>query len=655
MSTTIRTTATGTGTSMAPVVPTTGALTPLGLDEVGITEGFWADRQRVNGTATLAHVEHWLEREGWIRNFDLAAAGTLPEGRRGREFADSEVYKYLEAVAWEIGRRGGDDALESRFRSVVDRVAAAQESDGYLNTRFGRPGQGARWSDLEWGHELYCLGHLFQAAVARARTSPGADDGLLGIATRAADLICEVFGADGIQSVCGHAEVEVGLAELSRVTGESRYLDLASLFVERRGHGVLQDIEWGRAYFQDDLPIRDAEALRGHAVRANYLAAGATDIAVEHGDTGLLDALRGQWDRTIARRTYLTGGQGSHHQDEAFGEDFELPSDRAYSETCAGIASIMFSWRLLLEDRDVRYADHIERVLYNVVATSPSAAGTAFFYANTLHQRTPGESSPDDEVSPRASSSERAPWFDVSCCPPNVARTLASLAAFIATTDDHGVQIHQFASATIDTVVGGEHGGRFRAELVTEYPRTGVVSLRIVEAPTQALTVSLRVPSWADDARLVVQTASGSRDEHEVPTGYADVTRAFSAGDVVELSFSIRPRVTHPDPRVDAIRGTVAIERGPEVYCVESVDLSGGDESLARVEIDEHADIEEASDGRLTVVLRTRPVVDAAWPYADGFDAPGDADPFTASIAPYHSWAERGPSTMRVWIPTTRS
>ncbi|WP_241160989.1 glycoside hydrolase family 127 protein [Plantibacter sp. PA-3-X8] len=652
---TMSTTPTPSVTVAAPVVPTTGALTPLGLDEVRITDGFWADRQRVNGTATLPHVEHWLEREGWLRNFDLAAAGTLPEGRRGREFADSEVYKYLEAVAWELGRLGGDEALESRFRAIVDRVAAAQEADGYLNTRFGRPGQGERWSDLEWGHELYCLGHLFQAAVARERTSPGSDDGLLGIATRAADLICEVFGTDGIQSVCGHAEVEVGLAELSRVTGEPRYLELASLFVERRGTGVLQDIEWGRAYFQDDVPIREAEALRGHAVRANYLAAGATDIAVEQSDAGLLDALRGQWDRTIARRTYLTGGQGSHHQDEAFGEDFELPSDRAYSETCAGIASIMFSWRLLLEDRDVRYADHIERVLYNVVATSPSAAGTAFFYANTLHQRTPGESSPDDEVSPRASSSERAPWFDVSCCPPNVARTLASLAAFIATSDDRGVQIHQFASATIDTVIGGEHGGRFRAELVTDYPRSGVVTMRIVEAPSGPVTVSLRVPSWADDAVVTVRPVDGEPTDRAVTPGYADVERSFVPGDVVELAFSVRPRVTLPDPRVDAIRGSVAIERGPEVYCVESVDLPGGDEAIARIEVGEGVVPVEDADGRLSIELRTRSLADTAWPYGDAFAGSGPDETFTASIAPYHSWAERGPSTMRVWIPIARA
>src|SRR5690606_11757002 len=225
-------------------------------------------------------------------------------------------------------------------------------------------GQGARWSDLEWGHELYCLGHLFQAAVARARTRPEADDGLLEVARRAADLGCGVFGDGGIRSVCGHAEVEVALAELARVTGEQRYLEQAKLFVDRRGHGVLADIEWGRGYFQDDVPVREAQVLHGHAVRANYLAAGAVDVAVETGEAELLDALRSQWERTVARRTYITGGQGSHHQDEAFGDDFELPSDRAYSETCAGVGSVMFSWRLLLATGEARYADLIERTLY---------------------------------------------------------------------------------------------------------------------------------------------------------------------------------------------------------------------------------------------------------------------------------------------------
>ena len=367
-----------------PADPSRGTLRPLGLGEVTITGGFLGGLQQRNHDVSLAHVEYWLEREGWLGNFDAAVEGRLPADRRGREFADTEIYKLLEALAWEYGRTR-DSGINDRFERIAARVVAAQEPDGYLNTYFGRPGQPERYSDLEWGHELYSFGHLIQAGVARARTT-GEDDFVRAV-RRAADHVCATFGPDGIQSVCGHPEIEPALVELYRVTGERRYLEQARLFVERRGHQTLDDIAYGRSYFQDDVPVRDADVLRGHAVRALYLSAGATDVAVETDDADLLAALRRQWDATIARRTYLTGGMGSRHQDEAFGEDFVLPADRAYSETCAGVGSIMFSWRLLLASGDARYADLIERTLYNVVATSPSRDGKRFFYANTLHLR----------------------------------------------------------------------------------------------------------------------------------------------------------------------------------------------------------------------------------------------------------------------------
>ncbi|HET8958187.1 MAG TPA: beta-L-arabinofuranosidase domain-containing protein [Microcella sp.] len=628
-----------TTTHSVPVAPSTGALRPLGLDEVKITGGFWGDRQQVNGSATLAHIESWLEREGWLRNFDLAAAGTLPDGRRGREFSDSEVYKYLEAVAWEIGRRGGDDELERRFRGIVARVAAAQESDGYLNTKFGRTGQAPRWSDLEWGHELYCLGHLFQAAVARVRTRPDADDGLVTVARRAADLVCEVFGDGGREGICGHAEVEVGLAELGRALGEPRYLEQARLFVERHGNGTLRDIEWGRSYYQDDLPVREATALRGHAVRANYLSAGAADVAVDTGDTELIRSLSRQWGNTVERRTYVTGGQGSHHQDEAFGEDWELPADRAYSETCAGVASVMFSWRLLLAHGDSRYADLIERTLYNVVATSPSAEGTAFYYANTLHQRTPGAPADPDAVSPRAHSSLRAPWFEVSCCPPNVARTFASLGAYLATAAAAGIQLHQYAPSTIRTTL--DDGQEVALEVSTSYPLEGSVRVQVLTDAAAPWTLSLRVPTWADGARLVVRPAA-DEPVQAMPAGPGTVSfsRAFAAGDVVELELPVQPRFTAPDPRVDAVRGCLTVERGPEVYALESVDLAEAGAAVtdvADVVLDASVPPRE-ENGRVLVTVRSREA---------------DATPVEVPLVPYHEWAERGPSTMRVWIPTT--
>jgi DUF1680 family protein len=637
----------------APVIPAGHTLQPLGLDEVSLTEGFWAQRQAVNGKNTLLHIEQWLERAGWLANFDLAAAGTLPEGRRGREFSDSEVYKYLEALAWEIGRT--DDAdLERRFQAIVPRVKAAQEPDGYLNTNFGRPGQAARWSDLEWGHELYNVGHLLQAAVARGRTRPEAADGLLEVATRAADLVCDVFGVGGIESICGHPEIEPALAEFARFSGDSKYLDQARRFVDRRGHRTLADIEFGRDYFQDAVPVRDASVLAGHAVRANYLAAGAVDVAVDDGDEQLLAALRTQWENTVARRTYLTGGQGARHQDEAFGADWVLPPDRSYSETCAGVASIMFSWRLLLRFGDPRYADLIERTLFNVVATSPSAEGTAFFYAHTLHQRVPGEVPAVDEMSPRASSSMRSSWFEVACCPPNVARTLASVGAYVATRDGDGLQIHQYASAEIRTNL--PDGRRIALDVDTAYPRDGTVVIRFREDCRGSTALTLRVPSWAGGARVSISPSGGASEEQAGDPGSVTLRRDWRAGDVVTLDLPLDPRLTAADPRIDAVRGCLAVERGPQVLCLESADLSGLPEAagdVGNVRLDATAPIRHV-DGRTLVTVSLLRRVDDSWPYGaptgpETTEAPARVQ---VPLTPYHDWANRGPGTMRVWLPT---
>jgi hypothetical protein len=637
---------------VGPAVPGRSRLRPLGLDEVHITGGFWYRRQQVNAGASLAHIEGWLEREGWLANFDQVAEGGPASARRGREFSDSEIYKFLEAVAWELARVD-DPGLQARFDAVVARVAAAQQPDGYLSTNFGRPGQQPRYSDLEWGHELYCFGHLIQAGVARARTH--GDDLLVTVARRAADHVCDAFGPDGIPSVCGHPVIEPALVELYRVTGEPRYLEQARLFVERRGHQVLADIEFGRSYFQDDVPIREATVLRGHAVRATYLAAGAVDLAAETDDDTLLDALTTQWAATVARRTYLTGGMGSRHQDEAFGEDFALPPDRAYSETCASIGSIMFSWRLLLAHGGARYADLIERTLYNVVATSPSADGRAFYYANTLHQREVGTAPDPDQAVGRAESSLRAPWFPVSCCPGNVARTLASLAAYVATTDDDGLQVHQYAPSQIRTHLAD--GRAVELDVETDYPRSGTVVLRSVAAQEAAWTLTLRIPAWAHGAVVVIDG-----DRRPAAPGSVLVTRTFRSGDEIVLELPVAPRFTWPDARIDAVRGCVAVERGPEVLCVESVDVPEVDH-VDRLRLDTSVPPREV-DGRVVVCARPLTFADDAWPYrtpepsagSAGGAAAGpepDGRPLDVALVPYHDWANRGPSTMRVWIPTT--
>jgi DUF1680 family protein len=619
-----------------PVVPASGRLQPLGIDEVEITGGFWGGRQEVNSSATIEHCHDWMERLGWVGNFRAATEGRLPNDRSGVVFTDSDVYKMMEAAAWEVGRSGSPDA-DRRFSELTTVIAPVQEEDGYLNTVFGRPGQPDRYSDLEWGHELYCYGHMLQAAVARART--GHTDEFVEVARRVADHVCHTFGDGGIERVGGHPEIELGLVEMARLTGEERYLNQAKLFIDRRGHQTLADIHWGRSYFQDDVPVRDQVAFTGHAVRALYLAAAAVDVAVETGDEDLLEAIIHQWEQTVARRTYLTGGMGSHHDGEKFGEDFVLPPDRAYSETCAGIASVMLSWRLLLATGETRFADLAERTLLNVVATSPSPDGRAFFYANPLHQRVPGVVPSPDFVSNRAASSLREPWFAVSCCPTNVARTFASLAGYLATTDDSGLQIHQYADSRISTMFGD--GRRVGVEVSTAYPDDGAISIRVTETDGSPWALTLRIPHWSSESWL---TVNGERTK--AGPGPATVDRSFSVDDVIRLDLDMTPRWTWPDPRIDSVRGCVAVERGPLVLCVESVDLPH-EQSVDLLRVDPGSDLEE-SDGVVTAGGSLLSFADQPWPSVPVLTGRSEV---TIPLTPYHDWANRGPSTMRVWMP----
>lgn len=626
----------------APVVPSRSSRHGIALDEVELREdGFWGRLQKTNAEATLEHCVEWMERLGWLENFDRVARGERTCTRSGWMFSDSEIYKLLEAMAWQLAR-DPDPVLGRTFDALVARIAAAQDQDGYLCTAYGHPGLPGRYTDLSSGHELYNLGHLMQAAVARLRTV-GPDDLLVDVARRAADHVCETFGA-GANGICGHPEVEVALVELGRALDESRYIEQARLFIERRGHRSLPvRALLSSDYFQDDEPVRSADVLRGHVVRALYLSAGAVDVAVETQDDELLSALRRQWRRTVERRTYLTGGMGSRHQDEGFGEDWELPPDRAYCETCAGIAAIMFSWRLYLASGDVEYVDFIERVLFNVLAASPGADGRTFFYSNPLQQRVPGESA-SDEVNIRAEGSTRAPWFDVSCCPTNVARTLASVDGFFAATEEQGLVLLQYASGTYRT-------DRLSVDVSTGYPFQETVEITVRSAAAEPSALRLRIPSWARGATLTV----GDEPERRVEPGWEDITRRWVPGDRLLLTLPTAPRYSWPHPRIDAQRGCAAVERGPLVLTLESVDLPSG-WTIEDLRLDTSGEPLADVDGALVhCALVDDPVAEPlAPPYGSTQEPSATRENARVRLIPYHRWAERGPSTMRVFLPMQR-
>jgi len=612
-------------------------LGPLGPSGARLAGGFLAERQRVNREHTLPHGFDQLRRSGTLDNLRLAAGAEAGDGGRYRAaadssgatfpFLDSDVYKWLEAAGWELGR-APDPALQAAADEAIGLVAAAQRPDGYLNSYVQVVTGGTPHTDLAWGHEFYCAGHLIQAAAAWHRAL--GDDRLLEVAVRVADRIEREFGPGGREGVDGHPGIEMALVELTRVTGDPRHLALAARMVDLRGKGLLGDGRFGAAYWQDHQPVREAATVAGHAVRQLYLDCGAVEVAVELGDQGLLDAVERRWRDLVATRTYLTGGMGSRHRDESFGDPYELPPDRAYAETCASIAGVMLGWRLLLATGEAGYADAVERVLYNGVLPGMSLSGTRFFYVNPLQRRT-------DRAWEPPGHGGRAPWYPCACCPPNLMRTLGSVEQYLATSDATGVQLHPYASADLQARVPG---GTVLLAVRTGYPWDGRVTVEVTQAPERPWILSLRVPGWSRSATLSGPAGAGPRSARP---GAAELSRRWSVGDTVTLELDLPVRVTEPDPRVDAVRGCVALERGPLVYCLESADLPPGAELEAlRWDPGREPAAAPRPDLGEAVVGITVPLLGA------GADGPAA---LSAGAIPYFAWANRGAGAMRVWIP----
>jgi DUF1680 family protein len=408
---------------------------------------------------------------------------------------DSDIYKTLEAIGWELGR-SPRPMLSGFAASAIDLLERVQLPDGYLNSYVQVSGE-PRYSMLASSHEMYCAGHLIQAAVALRRAA--GDPRALGIAIRLADHLVSEFAGER-KGLDGHPIIETALTELYRETGTSAYLELARQFVDQRGHGLAGDSGMGRRYHQDHVPVRESGTEVGHVVRALYLEAGVTDVAVESRDDELLASSVRRWSDMVATKTYLTGGNGSRHDDEGFGDRFELPPDRAYNETCAAIASFHWSWRLLLATGEAKYADHMERVLYNGFAAAISVAGDRFFYVNPLQRR--------EDHFEKDDPGRRRAWFRCACCPPNIMRLLASVQHYMATAWDGTLSVHQYAGARLS-------GAGLDIEIDTDYPWSGLITIRVLGAPPEARGLALRIPQWSAAATLEVndspQQAAASR------------------------------------------------------------------------------------------------------------------------------------------------
>ncbi|MVA75260.1 glycoside hydrolase family 127 protein [Auraticoccus sp. F435] len=631
-----------TGPGLSPARPTesaTGVSTPLGLDRARITGGFWLDRQQAVSTGIRAGYEQ-LERAGNLQNLRIAAGQAEGEAV-GPIFADSDVYKWLEAVAWELAREPDDDLLALQ-REVTAVVAAAQQEDGYLDSVVQvRLGPEGRYTDLPWSHEHYCAGHLIQAAVAQVRCT--GDRELLEVAVRLADHLVATFGEDRRHDVDGHPVIEMALVELYRETGNRDYLELARYFVDARGHGLMASYGKEPAYFSDRVPVREATTVEGHAVRAVYLTAGATDLAAETGDESLLTTLDGQFANMWAAKTYVTGGFGSRWDYEAFGEPYELTPDRAYAETCASIGVVQWAWRMLLATGRPSYGDAIERILFNGFLAGVSLGGAEYFYVNPLQLR--GGSTPDENRSP---AHGRRGWFACACCPPNVMRTMASLAGLLASRSEGALEVHQYATASLD-------GGGLAVDVVTDYPWTPEIRLTVTAVDDPATELRLRVPAWATGATVSVR----GEERPATPGGYATVSADWRVGDEVVLTLPLQVRTVTAHPRVDAVRGCVALERGPLVYTFEHADQPAG------VELDDIALLpgtaragEHRSDllaGVTPLNARgrhlTAPDEYAAWPWPTDGGSPRVGEPVDLVAVPYYAWANREIDAMRVWVP----
>ncbi len=609
---------------------------------VVIQQGFWSKRRVINVESSIPSMHDELVAHGRMDNF-LRLTGKSNAPQIGPYYSDSDIYKWTEAVGFAL-QSGDLPQLRRTTESMTQAVVAVQEPSGYLNTYF----VGDRRADRmlphtqEVGHELYCLGHMLQAAIAYYRAT--GDPTLLNAGIRFVDdFLLPNYGPGANQKpiVAGHPEIEMSLIELYRTTGNRRYLDLAGYIL--RGDNRIPLTANQIVYMFCGIPFSSRTKLEGHAVRAMYACCGATDYYLETGDQAYWQTLNTLWQDLSERQMYITGGVGARSQGEAFGNAYELPNAQAYGESCAAIGNMMWNWRMLSATGEARFADIMERALYNGINSGMSLDGKLYCYRNPLaHDPTTG-----DKI--------RNPWYDTTCCPPNLERTLASLPGYFYSTAEDGVYVHLYDNSEMNWRLAS--GNAIKLTQKTNYPWEGTVRITVAPAAPETFTLYVRIPGWSRKSTVKV---NGEPVEDVASGSYLPLRRHWRGDDAVEIGFDMEPQVVTANPAVTEDTGRVAMQRGPIVFCMEQLDQAAGSapkdfyhysvrvagqgEAKYRAELlDGVVTLEHP--GSYTAPPPSQPLYQAA-PIA----APVSSAT-TLKLIPYYAWANREDSAMQVWIP----
>jgi hypothetical protein len=621
---------------------------PVPFTQVHISDGFWFDRMETNRTVTIPYAIKMNETTGRVTNLEIAAGLKTGEYCTRYPFDDTDIYKVIEGASYSLMLKP-DKELEKKLDELIEIIAKAQEPDGYIysartskSEKMKRSIGPERWSNLQWSHELYNAGHMFEAAVAHFMATN--KKSFLTIALKCADLLVKDFGPGKVQLPPGHQEVELGLVKLYRLTGEEKYLNLAKYFLDIRGRGKeLSGREsWGE-YSQDHKPIIEQDEAVGHAVRAAYMYSAIADVAALTGDKSYIKALDKIWDNVVSKKLYLTGGLGATGSWEGFGPNYDLPNASAYNETCASIANVYWNHRMFLLKGDGKYIDILERTLYNALLSGISISGDKFFYPNPLES---------------FGTHERSSWFECACCPGNVTRFIASVANYIYAVRDKEVFVNLYTNNSSNLKIDNDD---VILNQKTKYPWEGRIVLTVnLKKQTKDFSINLRIPGWAQDEVVASDLYSfidkpkiqisvlvnGNPYEFNIEKGFAIINRNWKNNDKIELILPMEVKRIVANVNVEADKGLIALQRGPLVYCAEGIDNNGYVRNILI-----------GNETKFSTKFRYNLLngVEVITAKSYGVKQAGDKKSLIKEkqnfiAIPYYAWAHRGKTEMIVWI-----